>query len=277
MSLDDARDRIARWQKRWRTEEAAIWAIAEPGSGSPVGLVGLADFDFDGGSAEFLYWLLPAGRGREAMVDAVVRVSRWALEDLGLHRLRITHSVANAVSCRVAEKAGLLWKGRCEAPCCTRTAGMTSICMRVSKVTPGRGEDARSFFGDIGDGGGRPHLSEERPRSAGHVSAGTGSHCHDAFWSRSGHGGPPRRDRTGGGFTRSAGRTHPDGYRSRTALARRALRRNHPARPDAEQHNNDDTPGPGGYEDCCTRCRSAVAAAASCGMRAPHTVSRPTR
>ncbi|MGW0086516.1 GNAT family N-acetyltransferase [Streptomyces sp. NPDC003393] len=111
LSLDDARDRIVRWEKRWRTEKAAIWAIAEPGGGSPVGLIGLADFDLDGGSAEFLYWLLPAGRGRGAMVDAVVRVSRWALEDLGLHRLRITHSVANAASCRVAEKAGFALEG----------------------------------------------------------------------------------------------------------------------------------------------------------------------
>ncbi|MFJ5534189.1 GNAT family N-acetyltransferase [Streptomyces sp. NPDC093261] len=41
LSLDDARDRIVRWEKRWRTENAAIWAIAEPGGGSPVGLIGL--------------------------------------------------------------------------------------------------------------------------------------------------------------------------------------------------------------------------------------------
>ncbi|WP_331755831.1 GNAT family N-acetyltransferase [Streptomyces sp. NBC_01643] len=111
LSLDDARDRIARWEKRWWSEEAAIWAVAEPGRGSPVGLIGLADFDLDGANAELLYWLLPAGRGRGAMADAVVTVSRWALEDLGLHRLRITHSVANAASCRVAERAGFVLEG----------------------------------------------------------------------------------------------------------------------------------------------------------------------
>ncbi|MFG2532120.1 GNAT family N-acetyltransferase [Streptomyces sp. NPDC048516] len=111
LTLDDARDRISRWRQRWQTEHAAIWAIGEPLGGSPVGLIGLADFDLIGGSAEFLYWLLPAGRGRGAMVDAVVRVSRWALDDLGLHRLRISHSVANAASCRVAEKAGFPLEG----------------------------------------------------------------------------------------------------------------------------------------------------------------------
>ncbi|WP_100864567.1 GNAT family N-acetyltransferase [Streptomyces sp. Ag109_G2-6] len=112
LSVDDARDRIARWGKRWQTEEAAIWAIAEPQGGSPVGLVGLGDIDLAGGSAEFLYWLLPAGRGHGAMADAVVRVSRWALDDLGLHRLRITHSVANTASCRVATKAGFTLEGK---------------------------------------------------------------------------------------------------------------------------------------------------------------------
>lgn len=110
LTVDDARDRISRWQKRWQAEEAAIWAITDPG-GNPVGLIGLADFDLVGGSAEFLYWLLPAGRGRGTMADAVVRVSRWAVDDLGLHRLRITHSIANTASCRVAEKAGFPLEG----------------------------------------------------------------------------------------------------------------------------------------------------------------------
>ncbi|MDQ0994671.1 RimJ/RimL family protein N-acetyltransferase [Streptomyces sp. V3I7] len=45
------------------------------------------------------------------MVEAVRRVSRWALEELGLHRLRLCHSTANPASCRVAEKAGYAVEG----------------------------------------------------------------------------------------------------------------------------------------------------------------------
>jgi RimJ/RimL family protein N-acetyltransferase len=45
------------------------------------------------------------------MVDAVVRIGRWAFEDLGLHRLRITHSVANTASCRIATRAGFPLEG----------------------------------------------------------------------------------------------------------------------------------------------------------------------
>ncbi|MEU6878777.1 GNAT family N-acetyltransferase [Streptomyces sp. NPDC046712] len=110
-SLDEARARISRWGERWRSEEAAIWAVAASASAKPVGLIGLADIDLRGGSAELLYWLLPEGRGHGVMVDSTVRISRWALEDLGLHRLRITHSVANPASCRVAEKAGFPLEG----------------------------------------------------------------------------------------------------------------------------------------------------------------------
>ncbi|MET9887330.1 GNAT family N-acetyltransferase [Streptomyces sp. NPDC006430] len=111
LSLDAARERISRWRQRWQAEEAAIWAVSRPVDGKAVGLIGLGDLDLQGGDAEFLYWLLPAGRGHGVMADATVRISRWALDDLGLHRLRITHSVANPQSCRVATDAGFSLEG----------------------------------------------------------------------------------------------------------------------------------------------------------------------
>ncbi|WP_137991457.1 GNAT family N-acetyltransferase [Streptomyces vilmorinianum] len=111
LSLDQARARIVRWGERWLSEQAAIWAIAPVAGARPVGLIGLGDLDLAAGDAELLYWLLPEGRGRGLMVEATVRISRWALDDLGLHRLRITHSVANPASCRVATAAGFLLEG----------------------------------------------------------------------------------------------------------------------------------------------------------------------
>ncbi|MFD9410512.1 GNAT family N-acetyltransferase [Streptomyces sp. NPDC059989] len=111
LSPAEAEDRIARWGARWTAEEAAIWAIAPAAGGRAVGLIGLADLDLRGGSGEFLYWLLPAGRGSGVMVPATERVTRWAFEDLGLHRLRITHSVANPASCRIATRAGFPLEG----------------------------------------------------------------------------------------------------------------------------------------------------------------------
>jgi RimJ/RimL family protein N-acetyltransferase len=112
LSAAGADDRITLWERRWRAEEGAVWAICRPAvDGAPVGMIGLADMDLHAGSAEFVYWLLPAGRGHGVMTDATLRISRWALEDLGLHRLRITHSVANPASCQVATKAGFPLEG----------------------------------------------------------------------------------------------------------------------------------------------------------------------
>ncbi|MFB7788354.1 GNAT family N-acetyltransferase [Streptomyces vinaceus] len=107
---EDARQRIERMHERWRAELSAIWAIARPGD-EAMGLIGWGDIDLTGGSAEIVYWILPAARGGGVVVEATKRVSEWALNDLGLHRLRLCHSVANPASCRVADKAGFTLEG----------------------------------------------------------------------------------------------------------------------------------------------------------------------
>jgi RimJ/RimL family protein N-acetyltransferase len=38
-------------------------------------------------------------------------VARWAVDELGLHRLFLYHSTANPASCRVAAKAGFAFEG----------------------------------------------------------------------------------------------------------------------------------------------------------------------
>ncbi|MFB7180562.1 GNAT family N-acetyltransferase [Streptomyces sp. NPDC056257] len=111
LDLPGAEERITRFHERWQAEEAAIWAIAPAAGGPALGLIGLADLDLPGGSGEILYWLLPAGRGSGLMVPATEAVTRWAFDDLGLHRVRITHSVANPASCAVATKSGFPLEG----------------------------------------------------------------------------------------------------------------------------------------------------------------------
>ncbi|MGW3010178.1 GNAT family N-acetyltransferase [Streptomyces sp. NPDC001219] len=106
----DASRRIERMHERWRAELSAIWGIARS-EGEVLGLIGWSDFDLAGGSAEIVYWLLPSARGGGVVAEATKRVSEWALNDLGLHRLRLCHSVANPASCRVADKAGYSLEG----------------------------------------------------------------------------------------------------------------------------------------------------------------------
>jgi RimJ/RimL family protein N-acetyltransferase len=110
-SPEHARRRIERMHERWRAEQAAIWAISRAGGGETVGLIGWGDIDPNDGHAEIVYWVLPTARGGGVVVEATKRLSRWALEDLGLHRLRLCHSTANRASCRVAQKAGYSFEG----------------------------------------------------------------------------------------------------------------------------------------------------------------------
>ncbi len=107
----DARERVGRWARSWEAETAAVWAVEAPGAERPVGLVGCGDLSLRAGSGEIAYWLLPVARGRGLAAEATVRVCVWALEELGLHRLRLIHSVHNAASCRVAERAGFVLEG----------------------------------------------------------------------------------------------------------------------------------------------------------------------
>ena len=53
----------------------------------------------------------PVRVSERAATSVVIGLSRWALNDLGLHRVELAHSVANPASCRVADKAGFRLEG----------------------------------------------------------------------------------------------------------------------------------------------------------------------
>ncbi|MFD5147635.1 GNAT family N-acetyltransferase [Streptomyces sp. NPDC058401] len=111
LTEDRAVTRISRWRERWHAERSAVWALAPADGGCAVGLIGLADLDLPGGSGEFMYWLLPAGRGAGATTEGLTVLTDWAFTELGLHRLRITHSTANPASCQVALTSGYPLEG----------------------------------------------------------------------------------------------------------------------------------------------------------------------
>jgi RimJ/RimL family protein N-acetyltransferase len=66
----------------------------------------IADYGLGGRLAGIGYWVVPAAQGRGIAPRALVPVSDWAINELGLHRLELEHSTRNQASCRVAEKAG---------------------------------------------------------------------------------------------------------------------------------------------------------------------------
>lgn len=67
--------------------------------------------DLHEGLAEVAYWVVPAARGRGVATAAADVVIGWAFEQLGLHRLELTHAVDNVPSCRTAAKLGFSFEG----------------------------------------------------------------------------------------------------------------------------------------------------------------------
>ncbi|MFE9426781.1 GNAT family N-acetyltransferase [Kitasatospora sp. NPDC006697] len=110
-SAEAARGRIARMRERWRAGTGAVWAVDR--GGRAVGLIGLNGLDLDPAvrGGELVYWLLPAARGAGLAVPVVLALSDWAFGELGLHRVRLCHAVANQASCRVAVGAGFEYEG----------------------------------------------------------------------------------------------------------------------------------------------------------------------
>ena len=97
---------IGTWNHGWAGETTACWAVLAGEQADVAGRVTIRDIGLEVGQGEVGYWVLPAARGSGIAVRAVQEASRWALGELGLHRLSLGHSVANTASCRVADKAG---------------------------------------------------------------------------------------------------------------------------------------------------------------------------
>jgi RimJ/RimL family protein N-acetyltransferase len=110
-TMDDAEAQawVTSWADRWAAETAASWAVTE--GDVLLGRTGFRAIDLADGSAEAAYWTVPAGRGRDIAARALRAVSGWMLADGELHRLELSHSVANPASCRVAAKAGYAYEG----------------------------------------------------------------------------------------------------------------------------------------------------------------------
>lgn len=110
LDLDQAISWIGESAQRWNDEIGANWAVVDD-DGEPLGRIGMHTVSLRFGVAEVGYWVLPQHRRRGVATAAVKALSRWALNDLGLHRLALAHSVANQPSCRVAEAAGYIFEG----------------------------------------------------------------------------------------------------------------------------------------------------------------------
>jgi RimJ/RimL family protein N-acetyltransferase len=109
-STKEAAAWIAQWERRWQAEADGCWAVSDA-AGAVLGRVALREIRLADGVADCTYWVLPAARNRGVATAATAELARWALDDLGLHRLQLLHATANPPSCRVAVKAGFALEG----------------------------------------------------------------------------------------------------------------------------------------------------------------------
>jgi RimJ/RimL family protein N-acetyltransferase len=105
----EAAEWIASRPELWRAETLVNWAVII--DSIMVGRVGLKSIDLDQGTGEITYWILAEHRRKAYAKRAVGAITDWAFNDLGLHRIELTHSTRNTASCRVAETSGFRLEG----------------------------------------------------------------------------------------------------------------------------------------------------------------------
>lgn len=107
--LSGAREFVRTRADGWASGDFAHYAVVE--GGAVVGHVGLSMIEREMGSAMVGYWVVPEARGRGVAGRALELCTRWAFDEVGLHRLGLGHALGHEVSCRVAERAGYVFEG----------------------------------------------------------------------------------------------------------------------------------------------------------------------
>lgn len=88
------------------------WGVTEPPSDRVVGTVTLADWHRENRRAEVGFILRPDRVGRGLASDAVGAVLRFAVAEMGLHRVEADVDPDNAGSIRLLERLGFVYEGR---------------------------------------------------------------------------------------------------------------------------------------------------------------------
>ncbi|MDF3147644.1 MULTISPECIES: GNAT family N-acetyltransferase [unclassified Streptomyces] len=109
--LDSARESLRDSARKTAEGTAASYCVTDAATGTPLGQVGVNVIDRVMSCARVGYWVLPEARGRRVATHALALTARWALTELGLHRLELGHAVGHDASCHVAERCGFRHEG----------------------------------------------------------------------------------------------------------------------------------------------------------------------
>lgn len=127
----------------WAKEKAAHLAIEDLSTSELVGSIGLVRIDWVQRVAEIGYWIAAEKRGLGFGRASLIRISRWAFDDLGFRRLELYIDPANSTSLRLAEACGFQMEGRLRGRYQTRDGGRNDsavyglLASDVNAVTAG--------------------------------------------------------------------------------------------------------------------------------------------
>ena len=109
--VDTARDALRSRAENAADGSAASFRVTDEATGATLGHIGVNEIDTVTRCARVGYWVLPEARGHRVATRALALVSRWALTELGLHRLELGHARGHDASCRIANRCGFLPEG----------------------------------------------------------------------------------------------------------------------------------------------------------------------
>jgi RimJ/RimL family protein N-acetyltransferase len=104
-----ARGWFERYEEGRSDGSREAFAIVE--DGEFLGLALAPEIDRETRTAELGYVVAPAARGRGVATEALRQLTEWAFAELGMLRLELLISVANAGSKKVAERCGYVRDG----------------------------------------------------------------------------------------------------------------------------------------------------------------------
>ncbi|WP_345009009.1 GNAT family N-acetyltransferase [Streptomyces shaanxiensis] len=109
--LDSARKSLRDAARNSAEGSAAPYCVTDATTGALLGHIAVNVINPMMNSARVGYWVLPEARGRGVATRALALIARWALTDLGLHRLELDHAVGHDSSCHIAERCGFRYEG----------------------------------------------------------------------------------------------------------------------------------------------------------------------
>lgn len=114
-SYEDTRCYLERLFEDYERGRPSQWAVVHKGDQSLIGSIGFNQFESSRG--DIGYALSKAYWNRGLMTEALVRVLAFGFSKCGAHRLQAFCDVEHGASCKVMEKAGMVFEGILKGYC----------------------------------------------------------------------------------------------------------------------------------------------------------------